>query len=1245
MPYIIKSLTIIMTLFAFTLEGSSDPGQNDYSNPYVKYTNIIHLKQGILQGTVVEPKLGRNVRKQVGVFKGIPYAAPPVGDLRFMYTRGAPSWFDVKVADTFGPVCPQKFPDEKTMSPYRKEYFLRLKQYLMNQSEDCLYLNIYTPISEDETNTRKYPVMVFIHGESFEWNSGNPYDGSTLAAYGNVIVVTINFRLGVLGFLKAGTETQSQSNFGLVDQIAALVWIKDNIAAFRGDINSITLFGHGTGAACVSLLMISPMILKENERLFHRAILMGGTALADWALANNSAQVTYQVAMALNCQIHDDFAKCLRRKRLDEIMAADVITPDYKTRFGPVVDSIVVPSEPEKSMTQYNDLFRRFELIYGVTELESVHLLGPVALTQGLLEKERDQQLRAYFYSRCEVKPELCLQRTLDEYGQSELPQRDSAGGFTGDEPDRASLARNALLDILSDARSVAPVVQTGRYHAALNLQSYFYVFTHRTQSKEYIRDKSYNGEELPYVFGVPLGGPKHHFSDSYTEQEQMFSEIVMMYFSNFAETGNPNVPKRQYFYSMNPAYWLQFDVEWPEFDIEEEWYLNLGIPPQPSQHYRDSKIRYWNEIFPKLTENFSFPIYPSTRPTAETPDFLKSPRKTAPPFLYDHLPNMAIAPSNDKYMNFHKPTRGMSRAVFGTVIKSGERKPDNMVKNVYGTILESTPEEVKQATTMNIVTIVGAVFLMVNLLLLVTLYFKCYRNKKVSSRTGHTTNTNGDEKSRRDDENVLINGCNIMKMMGKSTRSDDTYEAVKNDPRYKLHRQMSGSTIDAHTKVRQWIAQEIIQKYSPRFFRRPAQDDSNSKSKQTMPEDFNVSIKVEGDSTLGRSPTRPVSPCEEKAIPMRTSTITRPKMKVPKVSVAVDATPSGRGNSVLMQKPIELTKSLDYPNTTPDMDTPLRRSFTMEDFSPRVVDFQNDLRKSATNVSCHKSNFQPTIIKIEHSHSKSDPVQDLDYTAMRRLKTFDPNGDINVTCRDENEQTVPLSPEESLNIIKRRNFPKVLPDHPGRENLVNKRRSMPIPGFFMPIPEGSSFSQNNSSMPKSLNKFPPVPPPRSSTLMKQSSNPLPVFISEPTLAEEPEEEPEIVCNNLYVGPLIPKRRDGHQVYGSLKNMIGGSLGKVKHGGQIKHPTLSREMDDDKFIRMNSKLMHQNVIEVCSEQEKTELGVHHELCDVNAKHRVVKKSQIPTLVKTPSASFNKESSSSDSTPSEESDTGTVVKRI
>lgn len=136
-------LTILLTLV--TTCGALSPHRPLYDDYTVKqYTRNITLKQGVLQGIVVEPKVNRAL-PMTEQYRGIPYAAAPVGELRFMPSGSAPSWFGVKFADTYGPVCPQKFPDEKRMTAERRAAFLRLKQYLQNQSEDCLYLNIYAP--------------------------------------------------------------------------------------------------------------------------------------------------------------------------------------------------------------------------------------------------------------------------------------------------------------------------------------------------------------------------------------------------------------------------------------------------------------------------------------------------------------------------------------------------------------------------------------------------------------------------------------------------------------------------------------------------------------------------------------------------------------------------------------------------------------------------------------------------------------------------------------------------------------------------------------------------------------------------------------------------------------------------------------------------------------------------------------------------------------------------------------------
>lgn len=212
---------------------------------------------------------------------------------------------------------------------------------------------------------------MFIHGESFEWSSGNPYDGSVLASYGDVVVVTLNYRLGILGkkvasglwprciivrnfsaryhptgFLNANPSPHVHArvaNYGLMDQMAALHWIQQNIQKFGGDPNVVTLAGHGTGAACINYLMTSPTMVRG---LFHRAILMSGSAYSSWALVEDPVLFAIKLAKEVNCTIpedlnrhHEQIVDCLRDVPLEDLYGADIQAPNFLTSFGPSVSS------------------------------------------------------------------------------------------------------------------------------------------------------------------------------------------------------------------------------------------------------------------------------------------------------------------------------------------------------------------------------------------------------------------------------------------------------------------------------------------------------------------------------------------------------------------------------------------------------------------------------------------------------------------------------------------------------------------------------------------------------------------------------------------------------------------------------------------------------------------------------------------------------------------------------------------
>uniref|UniRef100_A0A1I8NXI0 Carboxylesterase type B domain-containing protein n=1 Tax=Stomoxys calcitrans TaxID=35570 RepID=A0A1I8NXI0_STOCA len=587
----------------------------------LQYTEEITIKQGRLMG------IRRNFHSSAGIrdvdqYLGIPYAEAPVGSRRFMPPGAALPWQGLKMAHHLPPVCPQKLPDislqgTAKMSKSRYRHLTRLLPYLKTESEDCLYLNVYVPNanhggsgssssssttttttgstsfeSEDEDEFDRhplYPVVVYIHGESFEWNSGNAYDGSVLASYSEVIVVTVNYRIGILGFMRPSINENTVANFGLLDQIAALHWIKENIHSFGGDKDSVTLMGHSTGAACINYLMISPVA----SGLFHRAILMSGSAMSDWSATNHSMQLTMQIAHGLNCPLNDDneeMLSCLRQKRYQDILKIPTSLSQFSTSLGPIVDGHVIPNQPYKVMGQYTEHFSRYDLLFGITESESYHSLGAEALDEGLRENERDNLLRFYMQSRFDVRPDLALAATLKKYSDM----------YTNPIKATNMEHRDVVLDILSDARVVGPLIQTGLFHAEVNRRNYMYVFGHNSFGGPHaVLPHSIAGEELAFVFGAPLSSAGLFHGIHYTAQEKLLAEAVMSYWCNFAKTGNPKAPWKESFINLHAMEWDRYDLEWPEFNKRSQAYMNIGIPPSIGYKYRQVYMHFWNKELP----------------------------------------------------------------------------------------------------------------------------------------------------------------------------------------------------------------------------------------------------------------------------------------------------------------------------------------------------------------------------------------------------------------------------------------------------------------------------------------------------------------------------------------------------------------------------------------------------------------------------------------------------------------------
>jgi para-nitrobenzyl esterase len=286
--------------------------------------------------TIVETRSGKvqgKLKGRVIQWRGIPYAAPPVGARRFLPPARPEPWAGVRDGTRFGPVSLQP------RSPM--EGLLGGQQ--LDASEDCLYLNVFAPATEGSGR----PVMVWIHGGAFTGGSGSTpwYDGTTFAAKGDVVVVTINYRLGLLGFLHladvAGERYAMSGNCGILDEIAALQWVKDNISAFGGDPDQVTVFGESAGGMSIGTLLAMP----AASGLFQRAILQSGSTSA-YRGREQAAKVTASVLTTLGVGPHELAGVPAARLLEAQVAVAGGSVEGGYMAFQPVVDGVSLPEPP-----------------------------------------------------------------------------------------------------------------------------------------------------------------------------------------------------------------------------------------------------------------------------------------------------------------------------------------------------------------------------------------------------------------------------------------------------------------------------------------------------------------------------------------------------------------------------------------------------------------------------------------------------------------------------------------------------------------------------------------------------------------------------------------------------------------------------------------------------------------------------------------------------------------------------------
>ena len=313
--------------------------------------------------------------KSVSKFLGVPFAAPPIEGLRFKAPTEPMEWENVRPAKKHGNICWQR----KTFK-FRIQFETLLSAQNLSYSEDCLYLDVYTP-----NVSLSLPVMVYIHGGSYEVGSAITFPGDILALQG-VVVVVIQHRIGPFGFLTTG-DSESPGNFGMLDQVEAMKWVKDNIENFGGNPNNVTIFGTGTGGSSVSLHLLSPL----SKDLFHQAIAESGVDLAQWAIQPASVGLQYAKKLAenLDCTTSSskDMMDCIRLKEETDIQkASESIIAAFRFKgylpWAPVVDKNFLHDTPQ-NLRKKNE-FRKVPLMVSFNSHEGASFLGIFSVNDSL---------------------------------------------------------------------------------------------------------------------------------------------------------------------------------------------------------------------------------------------------------------------------------------------------------------------------------------------------------------------------------------------------------------------------------------------------------------------------------------------------------------------------------------------------------------------------------------------------------------------------------------------------------------------------------------------------------------------------------------------------------------------------------------------------------------------------------------------------------------------------------------------
>lgn len=471
-------------------------------------------------------------------FYGIPFAKPPIGEFRFREPQPMDPWDDIKDATEFGSIPHQNNPDTPPIA--------------QKEDEDCLYLNIWTPAADNKAR----PVMFWIYGGGFliGASSRSRLNGANLAVHGDVVVVNFNYRVGALGFINLPGITP---NIGILDQVAALEWVRENIDRFGGDPNNITIFGESAGAGSVAALLTIP----AARGLFHKAIMESGSASPrDFALRKGSEKFFDKL------RIEKGDIDALRVVPIKKILRAQrglsgSLLELGTNPFNPFVDGKIIPEHPLEAMRKGETA--NVPIIIGCNKDEIGFL--PIMLKQADDAKAKPiiDIVKQQFYDSGVSEQD--LEQLVEIYKN-------------GIEEEYKKIPYKYLDALLTDILFRIPIIRNLEAYVKHQPNAYMYIFTHGSRDN----NMALHTIEIPFVFGnldtpdIADGGIEIN------EDSKQLATNVMDAWTAFARTGNPN-------HDGLP--------QWPPYDLDERATMILGVESHVEQDPMNELRLLWDDL------------------------------------------------------------------------------------------------------------------------------------------------------------------------------------------------------------------------------------------------------------------------------------------------------------------------------------------------------------------------------------------------------------------------------------------------------------------------------------------------------------------------------------------------------------------------------------------------------------------------------------------------------------------------